>query len=148
MQADPEALAILDHGGVNLSDLAERLDFIARKVGKLLGNRVAVDPNDPSAVSKAKAAIKDRHDSWAKLDKTGAGDGTAVITVLRISELERYLRLRYGAVLPDDDAGREDLVILLNHVAHNRTDPGGKMPGFARRWAPWQSPMRPKRSSP
>jgi hypothetical protein len=57
--------------------------------------------------------------------------------VLRISELERYLRLRYGTVLPDDYAGREDLVILLNHVAHNRTDPRGKMLGYVRRWAPW-----------
>jgi hypothetical protein len=40
-------------------------------------------------------------------------------------------------VLPDDDAGREDLVILLNHVAHNRTDARGKMLGFGLRWAPW-----------
>jgi hypothetical protein len=36
--------------------------------------------------------------------------------VQRICQLESYLRLRYGPVLPDDDAGREDLVILLNHV--------------------------------
>jgi hypothetical protein len=94
-------------------------------------------PTIPSP--KAKAAIKDRHDSWAenRLDKTGVGDGTPVITVLRISELERYLRLRHGTVLPDDHAGREDLVILLNHVAHNRTDPRGKMLGYVRRWAPW-----------
>jgi hypothetical protein len=143
MQADPEALAILDDGGANLSDFAERLDFIAPKVGKLLGNRVVtVDPNDPIAVSKARAAIKDRHDLWAenRIDKTGAGDGTPVIAVLRISELERYLRLRYGTVLPDDHAGREDLVILLNHVAHNRTDRGGKMLGFVQRWAPWMPP--------
>jgi hypothetical protein len=141
MQTDPEALAILEDGGVNLSDLAERLDFIAPKVGKLIGCRVvSVDPNDPIAVSKARAAIKDRHDSWAKLDKKGGGDGTPVITVLRISELERYLRLRYGTVLPDDDAGHDDLVILLNHVAHNRTDPGGKMLGFIRHLAPWMAP--------
>lgn len=140
---DPEALAILHDGCVDLSDLAERLDFIAPKVGKLLGYKVVkVDPNDPIAVSKAKAAIKDRHTRWAenRVDKTGAGDGTPVITVLRISELKRYLRLRYGDELPDDDAGRQDLVILLNHVAHNRTDPGGKMLGFGRRWAPSMAP--------
>jgi hypothetical protein len=141
--ADPEALSLLDDGSVCLSDLAERIEFLGPKVGKLMGCRVVrVDPNDPVAVSRAKAAIKDRHDSWAenRLDKTGAGDGTAVITVLRISELERYLRHRYGVVIYDDDAGREDFVILLNHVAHNRTDPGGKMLGFAQRWAPWMSP--------
>jgi hypothetical protein len=60
--------------------------------------------------------------------------------VQRTCQLERYLRLRYGPVLPDDDAGREDLVIALNHIAHNRTDPGGKMLGFVRRWAPWMPP--------
>jgi hypothetical protein len=45
-----EALAILDDGCVDLSDLAERPDFIAPKVGKLTGNRVVrVDPNDSVA---------------------------------------------------------------------------------------------------
>jgi hypothetical protein len=137
---DPEAQAILNDGCVDLGDLAERLDFIGPKVGKLRGHKVVrVDPNDAMAVSKARAAIKDRHKSWAKnkVDKTGCGgDGTAVLTILRISELERYLRLRYGTVLPDDDAGHDDLVILLNHVAHNRTDPRGKMLGYVLRWAP------------
>jgi hypothetical protein len=138
---DPEALAVLADSGVDLSDLAERIDFIGPKVGKLRGHKVVkVDPNDPIAVSKAKAAIKDRHARLAenRIDKTGTGgDGTAVITVLRISELERYLRLRYGSTVPDDDAGHDDLVILLNHVAHNRTDPSGKMLGYVLRWAPW-----------
>jgi hypothetical protein len=131
----------VDDGAVDLSDLAERIDFIGPKIGKLRGhNVVKVDPNDPIAVSKAKAAIKDRHKSWAgnKIDKTGTGgDGTHLLTVLRIPEFERYLRRRYGAELPDDDAGREDLVILLNHVAHNRTDPRGKMLGYVLKWAPW-----------
>ena len=131
----------MDDGAVDLSDLAERIDFIGPKIGKLRGhNVVKVDPNDPIAVSKAKAAIKDRHKSWAgnKIDKTGTGgDGTHLLTVLRIPEFERYLRRRYGAELPDDDAGREDLVILLNHVAHNRTDPRGKMLGYVLKWAPW-----------
>ncbi|WP_154071133.1 hypothetical protein [Bradyrhizobium lablabi] len=55
----------------------------------------------------------------------------------RINELERYLSHRYGHHLPDDDAGREDLVILANHVAQNRHDPRAKILGFIRRWAPW-----------
>jgi hypothetical protein len=126
---------------IDLLDLAKRLDFIAPKVGNLLGSRVVkVDPHDRIAVSKARAAIKDRHNTWAenKLKTgTGCGDGTAVITVLRITEIERFLRLRYGAVLPNDDAGREDLVILLNHVAHNRTDPDSKMRGYIHYLAPW-----------
>jgi hypothetical protein len=54
----------------------------------------------------------------------------------RIHELERYLDHRYGQFVPDDDAGREDLVILLNHVAKNRLDPRSKVLGTIRRWAP------------
>jgi hypothetical protein len=83
---------------------------------------VKVDPNDSVVVAKARAAIKDRYNTWArhKLDKTGTGDGTHLLTVQRTCQLERYLRLRYGPVLPDDDAGREDLVIALYH---NRAQP-------------------------
>jgi hypothetical protein len=43
----------IDDGSINLADVAERLDFIAPKVGRLSGNRVVkIDPNDPIAVSK------------------------------------------------------------------------------------------------
>jgi hypothetical protein len=59
------------------------------------------------------------------------------IAVKRVAVLERYLELRYGRVLPDDDAGREDLVILLNHLAWNPIDPQGKMRRSIHSWAPW-----------
>jgi hypothetical protein len=59
------------------------------------------------------------------------------IAVKRVAVLERYLELRYGRVLPDDDAGREDLVILLNHIAQNPIDPQGKMRRTLHSWAPW-----------
>lgn len=37
---------------------------------------------------------------------------------IRASEIQKLLRYRYGPVLPDDDAGRDDLRILLRHKAH------------------------------
>jgi hypothetical protein len=122
-------------------ELAERLSFIASRIGRIRGDGVIrVDPNDRVAVLKAKAAIKERYKAWDEKKFDRSGDGTHVLTVLRVCQLESYLRLRYGAILPDDDAGREDLVILLNHAAHNRDNPQGKMIGFIRRWAPWMAP--------
>jgi hypothetical protein len=63
------------------------------------------------------------------------------IAVKRIRDIERYLWDRYGSrydgVVPDDAAGREDLVILLNHLAQNPIDPLAKMRASLRYWAPW-----------
>jgi hypothetical protein len=57
---------------------------------------------------------------------------------IRIEQIERYLLHRYGRTLPDDDAGRHDLTILLNHLAQNRAgNPHGKMRAALRVWARW-----------
>jgi hypothetical protein len=55
---------------------------------------------------------------------------------LRISELETTFTKRYGRYLPDDDAGRADLELLLHHVTRLGTN---AMSGSVRRWAPWLS---------
>jgi hypothetical protein len=55
---------------------------------------------------------------------------------VRICELERVLADRYGPVLPDDDAGRDDLIVLLHHLAH-RDMPDRRMRVAVRRWVPW-----------
>jgi hypothetical protein len=57
---------------------------------------------------------------------------------LRLAELERLYAFRWGAVLPDDDAGVDDLEVALHHLANG----GGKnvierMTGWCARWAPW-----------
>jgi hypothetical protein len=129
-----------DDGCIDLVELAERLDEIAPKVGNLKGDRVVkVDPNDPVAVAKARAAIADRYDAWAKHKYEQRAAAIDLIAVLRIHELRRYLSLRYGDVLPDDDAGRQDLTILLNHIAQNRDEPGGRMLAVIQPWAPWMT---------
>jgi hypothetical protein len=60
-----------------------------------------------------------------------------LVIVNRVRELRLFLSHRYGDTLPDDDAGRDDLELLLNYVA-----PGYGVPAMiaeARAWAPWLS---------
>ena len=58
---------------------------------------------------------------------------------LRLRDLGRVFRDRYGGVLPDDDAGREDLVIALHHLA--LLPPGASrakaLHSYIELWAPW-----------
>jgi hypothetical protein len=56
---------------------------------------------------------------------------------VRIRELERVFVDRYGgAVLPDDDSGRDDIFVMANHLAHLDT-PDRRILAWVRRWAPW-----------
>ena len=55
----------------------------------------------------------------------------------RLPELERIYADRWGPVLPDDDAGRSDLFIAFNHLAHRGGDVLARMAKWARMWAPW-----------
>jgi hypothetical protein len=50
----------------------------------------------------------------------------------RVGELERLYEARYGHHLPDDDAGRDDLVLIFNHIAN--VDACIR---WAAKWAPW-----------
>ncbi|MEX2167422.1 MAG: hypothetical protein WD852_10465 [Methyloceanibacter sp.] len=60
------------------------------------------------------------------------------IANFRIPEIERLFEQRYrGPVLPDDDAGRDDLILMLHHLAHTRGDVLAKMLAWTRAHAPW-----------
>jgi len=58
------------------------------------------------------------------------------IATLRLNDLARLFRARYGITLPDDDAGRDDLFVALSHVAmlSNSRD---RMHRYVEIWAPW-----------
>jgi len=56
---------------------------------------------------------------------------------VRITELERVFRDRYGVNPPDDDAGRDDLFVMANHLAH-LDEPDRRIKTWAHQWAPWQ----------
>ena len=61
-----------------------------------------------------------------------------MIRRLRLGNLRTLFRHRYGPILPDDDAGREDLRELLLPIS---TGPHAdiKMPKAIEVWAPWMS---------
>jgi hypothetical protein len=58
---------------------------------------------------------------------------------LRLGDLRKLFRDRYGATLPDDDAGREDLRELLLPVSL-APNADIKMPNVIEVWAPWMQP--------
>jgi hypothetical protein len=57
----------------------------------------------------------------------------------RISELEGLFACQYGRTLPDDDAGRDDLLLLLHHIAVSRIDVEHRSRRAIKHWATWMS---------
>jgi hypothetical protein len=57
-------------------------------------------------------------------------------TYIRIRELERLFFDRYGAMLPNDDAGLDDIFVMANHLAQ-LAEPDQRITAWLRRWAPW-----------
>jgi hypothetical protein len=59
-----------------------------------------------------------------------------LIPNLRLRELERFYLHIYGPTLPDDDAGRDDLFVVAQHLAQGGTL-DRHLPAWARVWCPW-----------
>lgn len=55
---------------------------------------------------------------------------------LRMNDLAILYRSRWGATLPDDDAGRDDLKVALNHLAC-LAHPRGHIANWIQVWTPW-----------
>ncbi|MDB5937583.1 MAG: hypothetical protein JWQ01_4927 [Massilia sp.] len=55
---------------------------------------------------------------------------------LRLNDLAKLFRSRYGTTLPDDDAGRDDLMVAVHHLA-SLAHPRGHMTRWLEVWAPW-----------
>jgi hypothetical protein len=57
---------------------------------------------------------------------------------LRLAELNRLLTSRYGDHLPDDDAGRDDLAVIVHHMVSIGTgNPVDRIRSWVRMRAPW-----------
>jgi hypothetical protein len=74
----------------------------------------------------------------SKHRRSGSVNSSSGLCAIRVREIERLFRHRYGRFLPDDDAGRDDLAVLLEHVLRFK-DGREVAPSFVRRWAPWMS---------
>jgi hypothetical protein len=62
------------------------------------------------------------------------------LAILRQHELQRLFGSRYGHVLPDDDAGRDDALIMAHHLAGSR-DAERRISRWLGLWAPWMGPI-------
>lgn len=58
------------------------------------------------------------------------------LAALRIRDLAKLFRARYGHKLPDDDAGRDDLHVALCHLAM-LSNSRARMSAYVEIWAPW-----------
>jgi len=58
------------------------------------------------------------------------------LVTLRLNDLAKLFRGRYGHVLPDDDAGRDDMLVAINHLAC-LPHPQKPIDHWLEIWAPW-----------
>jgi hypothetical protein len=63
------------------------------------------------------------------------------IAALRIAELNRLFRARYGDTLPDDDAGRDEARIMAHHLARRTGNQPQKITAWLELRAPWMQPQ-------
>ena len=66
-------------------------------------------------------------------------DKWELIRRLRYGALLKLFRQRWGNVLPDDDAGRDDLWLLVTNVSLATAELEKKMHHVIEMWAPWMS---------
>ena len=58
------------------------------------------------------------------------------LVALRLYDLAQIFHHRYGVELPDDDAGRDDLEVAVNHLA-SLARPRRHIANWIELWAPW-----------
>lgn len=58
------------------------------------------------------------------------------IVALRIADLSTIFRSRWGVVLPDDDAGRDDIKLAVDHLAA-LAHPARAITRWLETWGPW-----------
>jgi hypothetical protein len=67
-------------------------------------------------------------------------DRLVSMAALRIAELRRLFRSRYGETLPDDDAGRDEALVMAHHLARRAGDPHRRIASWLELHAPWMTP--------
>ncbi len=111
----------------------------ASKSQKYAAGAVSSTPDDDrSRVVRAKHLEIALRYAWDAREKKRRGR-PALMMKVRLRELERLFASRWGAALPDDDAGRDDLLIAAHHIAAIYRNPEEHIPAWIAKWAPWVS---------
>ena len=58
------------------------------------------------------------------------------IAAIRLHDLARLFRARYGVTLPNDDAGHDDMMVAVHHLASLK-NPLKKIDDWLGLWCPW-----------
>lgn len=88
-----------------------------------------------SATDKRRAGIRRRYDT-ARRDRRRE---PVSLAALRVGDLKRLFISRYGRELPDDDAGRDDALVMVHHLAR-QPNPERRIPAWLSLSAPWMNP--------
>jgi hypothetical protein len=92
----------------------------------------------PGAVTAGRARGLARVKLWSTRRKPrGAGRTKPHLATLRIAELGRLFEYRYGATLPEDDSGYDDLTLLAHHFAVVQADVKSSLRKWSQVRAPW-----------
>jgi hypothetical protein len=87
---------------------------------------------DPATVAGKKREIAIRYRNRDRYGKKPFS-----IPAKRVAELRSLFRSRYGNELPNDDAGRDDAKLMLDHMAACPGAMPGHLEMFLRQWCPW-----------
>lgn len=88
---------------------------------------------------RLKQAIRKANVKWfsERMKRRRARASPQQIVSLRLADFAKLLRSRYsGTVLPDDDAGRDDIEPVIHHLAA-LTHPARRAAHWLELWAPW-----------
>lgn len=75
---------------------------------------------------------------FSKRQKRGGKRSPMQIVALRISDLSTLFRSRYGITLPEDDSGRDDIRLAVDHLA-SLPHPAKAITCWLETWAPWMT---------
>jgi hypothetical protein len=61
------------------------------------------------------------------------------MAALRVAELNRLFAARYGSTLPNDDAGRDEALLMAYHIVGRAGDPRQRIAAWLELRVPWMS---------
>jgi hypothetical protein len=73
---------------------------------------------------------------YSKRQKSGRKRSPMQMVALRVSDFSTLFRSRYGIVLPNDDSGRDDIRLVVDHLA-SLPHPAKAITCWLETWAPW-----------